>query len=319
MFPQLIAGPIVRYADIEPQIANRQYSLNKTALGIRRFVLGLGKKVLIANSLGELCNIFQSSNDKSVLFYWLYAVSFTLQIYFDFSGYSDMAIGLGKILGFDFKENFNYPYISRSITEFWRRWHISLGTWFRDYVYISLGGNRVSKIRQFANILIVWALTGLWHGDSWNFVIWGLYFAIVLILEKLFIRKFIEKSRVISHVYVMFLVIISFVIFNADNLEAGVSYISAMFGAGNLPLTSLEFNYYFRSYAIILIMAIIGSTPLPKMIVEKIGKIGKTAKYKNGASWVLAIAEPVILTCLLLLVTAYIVDGSFNPFLYFRF
>jgi alginate O-acetyltransferase complex protein AlgI len=186
-------------------------------------------------------------------------------------------------------------------------------------VYIPLGGNRVSKIRQFVNILIVWALTGLWHGDSWNFVIWGLYFAIVLILEKLFIRKFIEKSRVISHVYVMFLVIISFVIFNADNLETGVSYISAMFGAGNLPLTSLEFNYYFRSYAIILILAIIGSTPLPKMVVDKIGKIDKTAKYKNGASWFLAISEPVILTCLLLLVTAYIVDGSFNPFLYFRF
>lgn len=185
LFPQLIAGPIVRYSDIAEQLKGRIHTMGKTAQGIRRFILGLGKKILIANLLGELCSIFRASDDKSVLFFWLYAVAYTLHVYFDFSGYSDMAIGLGKLFGFDFLENFNYPFISKSITEFWRRWHMSLGTWFRDYVYIPLGGSRVSLPRHLFNIFLVWMLTGFWHGAAWNFVIWGLYFALLLILEKI--------------------------------------------------------------------------------------------------------------------------------------
>lgn len=193
LFPQLIAGPIVRYSDIAEQLKGRIHTMGKTAQGIRRFILGLGKKILIANLLGELCSIFRASDDKSVLFFWLYAVAYTLHVYFDFSGYSDMAIGLGKLFGFDFLENFNYPFISKSITEFWRRWHMSLGTWFRDYVYIPLGGSRVSLPRHLFNIFLVWMLTGFWHGAAWNFVIWGLYFALLLILEKIWLLEILKK------------------------------------------------------------------------------------------------------------------------------
>ena len=193
MFPQLIAGPIVRYSDIAKQLETRTHSWDMAAEGIRRFVSGLAKKVLLANQLGELCNVFRGSDEKSVLFYWLYAFAFGLHIYFDFSGYSDIAIGLGKIFGFRFLENFNYPYISASITEFWRRWHISLGSWFRDYVYIPLGGNRVKRGRQFFNILMVWMLTGFWHGAAWNFIVWGLFFAILLMIEKVWLLKYLKK------------------------------------------------------------------------------------------------------------------------------
>ena len=210
MFPQLIAGPIVRYSQIAKELVQREHSVENCALGMRRFVFGLSKKVLLANVLGELCDIFKASDDKSILFYWLYAVAFTLHIYFDFSGYSDMAIGLGKIMGFHFPENFDYPYISKSMTEFWRRWHMSLGSWFRDYVYIPLGGNRVPKVRWFFNIFVVWALTGFWHGASLNFIVWGLFFAILLILEKKWLLKYLEKSKVLGHIYVIFSVIISF-------------------------------------------------------------------------------------------------------------
>lgn len=194
LFPQLIAGPIVRYSDIAEQLKGRIHTMGKTAQGIRRFILGLGKKILIANLLGELCSIFRASDDKSVLFFWLYAVAYTLHVYFDFSGYSDMAIGLGKLFGFDFLENFNYPFISKSITEFWRRWHMSLGTWFRDYVYIPLGGSRVSLPRHLFNIFLVWMLTGFWHGAAWNFVIWGLYFALLLILEKIWLLEILKRA-----------------------------------------------------------------------------------------------------------------------------
>ena len=193
MFPQLIAGPIVRYSDVAAQLKSRTHSFEKIALGIRRFILGLAKKILIANALGELCDIFRVSGDQSVLFYWLYAIAFTLHIYFDFSGYSDMAIGLGKVFGFDFPENFRFPYISASITEFWRRWHISLGSWFRDYVYIPLGGNRVGKAKWLRNILVVWLLTGFWHGAAWNFIVWGLLFAVLLVVEKLWLQKPLQK------------------------------------------------------------------------------------------------------------------------------
>ena len=312
LFPQLIAGPIVRYSDVALQLDNRSQSFAKTSDGIRRFIIGLSKKILIANALGELCDIFRASDDKSVLFYWLYAVSFTLHIYFDFSGYSDMAIGLGKIMGFEFMENFNYPYISKSVTEFWRRWHISLGSWFRDYVYIPLGGNRCSKPRQFFNILVVWLLTGFWHGAEWNFPVWGLYFAVLLLIEKSFLLEKLKKSKVIYHIYVMFLVIISFVIFNADGMGGAFSDLSGMFGFSGIPASSAEFLYYLRSYLLVIVIAIIGATPLPKTIVEKIRNHDKGNKVIN-------ILEPAVCTVLFIVITAYLVDGSFNPFLYFRF
>lgn len=305
MFPQLIAGPIVRYKDVAVQLGSREHSISKTADGIRRFVFGLSKKILIANVLGEICEAFRQSDDKSVLFYWMYAIAFSLHIYFDFSGYSDMAIGLGKIFGFDFLENFNYPYISKSITEFWRRWHISLGNWFRDYVYIPLGGSRVKRGRHLFNILVVWMLTGFWHGAAWNFIIWGLYFAVLLVVEKTFLLKYLERSKVLSHIYVLFTVVVSFVIFNASSITQVLADIGGMFGKGGLPLVSAEALYYLKSYAVIGVLAIVGATPLPKKIVSR----WKGLQY----------AEPVVLLVLLIMITAYLVDGSFNPFLYFRF
>ncbi len=312
MFPQLIAGPIVRYSDIAKQLDERTHSFENFSKGMRRFVLGLGKKILIANTLGELCDIFKASDDKSILFYWLYAVAFGLHVYFDFSGYSDMAIGLGKLFGFNFIENFNYPYISKSATEFWRRWHMSLGTWFRDYVYIPLGGNRVSKPRCFFNIFVVWGLTGFWHGAAWNFIIWGLFFAVLLIFEKVFLLKYLNKSKVISRIYTLVAVGISFVIFNATDMKEAFSYIGGMFGAGGTPLVSTEFFYYLKNFAVALIIGIIGATPIVKRSVEKLFENNKISKF----IWVL---EPVGLVVLLAVMTAYLVDGSFNPFLYFRF
>lgn len=305
LFPQLIAGPIVRYSDIAEQLRTRTHSFEKTALGIRRFVLGLSKKILIANVLGEICEIFKASNDKSVLFFWLYAIAFSLHIYFDFSGYSDMAIGLGKILGFEFLENFNYPYISKSITEFWRRWHMSLGSWFRDYVYFPLGGSRVGKFRLLFNLFTVWMLTGFWHGADWTFIIWGLFFAVLLILEKTFLLNLLKRSKILSRIYVLLCVIISFVIFNASGAKEAFEYIGGMFGAGNYPLVSYETVYYFKNYLFVLVLAVIGATPLPKMLASKL----KMTKW----------LEPIALLMLLTVVSAYLVDGSFNPFLYFRF
>ena len=311
MFPQLIAGPIVRYADIARQLKDRTHSFEMAAAGIRRFVLGLAKKILLANTLGELCDIFRESEEKAVLYYWLYAVAFALHIYFDFSGYSDMAIGLGKIFGFDFLENFNYPFVSSTVTEFWRRWHMSLGSWFRDYVYIPLGGNRVSKGRWFFNILVVWLLTGFWHGAAWNFIVWGLFFAVLLVLEKLFLKDFLEKTRVIKRVYIALAVLISFVIFNATDMEEAFRYIGGMFGAGGIPLVSAEMLYYLRSYALVLVLGIIGSTPLIKTTALRL--------YEGRAKKAFAVLEPVVIAVLLIVMTAYLVDGSFNPFLYFRF
>ncbi len=312
MFPQLIAGPIVRYSDIAKQLEERTHSFEGFSKGIRRFVLGLGKKILIANSLGELCDVFKASDDKSILFYWLYAVAFGLHVYFDFSGYSDMAIGLGRIFGFKFNENFNYPYVSKSATEFWRRWHMSLGTWFRDYVYIPLGGNRVSKPRWFFNIFVVWFLTGFWHGADWNFIIWGLFFAVLLILEKVVLLKYLNKTKVISRIYTLVAVGISFVIFNATDMKEAFSYIGGMFGAGDVPFVSTSFFYYLKSFAVTLITGIIGATPVVKNTVEKVFENSKASKY----IW---ISEPIALVALLIIMTAYLVDGSFNPFLYFRF
>ena len=305
LFPQLIAGPIVRYSDIAAQLKQRTHSWEKVSLGVRRFVLGMAKKILIANALGELCDLFRSTSDASVLYFWLYAIAFSLHIYFDFSGYSDMAIGLGKIFGFDFLENFNYPYISKSATEFWRRWHMSLGSWFRDYVYIPLGGSRVKKIRMFFNIFVVWMLTGFWHGAAWNFILWGLMFAILLLIEKSFLLKFLNRSKVISRIYLLLAVVISFVIFNATSLTEAFQYIGGMFGGAGVPLVSPEALFHLRNYAVIFVIAIIGATPLPKLAVKKV----KFLEY----------LEPVVLVLLLAVCTAYLVDGSFNPFLYFRF
>ena len=326
MFPQLIAGPIVRYKDISDQLVCRKHSVDKIALGIRRFVFGLAKKVLIANSFGELCTVFRESGDKSVLFYWMYAIAFSFQIYYDFSGYSDMAIGLGKIFGFDFMENFNYPYISKSITEFWRRWHISLGTWFRDYVYIPLGGSRVGTTRRFMNIFVVWMLTGLWHGAAWNFVIWGVYFAVLLIIEKLFLLKYLEMSRGFSHLYVLFMVILSFVIFNGENLSQVWMDIGGMFGFGqmakDLPIASAEAIYYLSSYFVLFVISVLGATPVPKLICKKLFDL-KTetlgSSFAKKKVMICIFVELIVLIGLLILVTAYLVDGSFNPFLYFRF
>jgi len=312
MFPQLIAGPIVRYSDIEEQLEKRKHSLDNIALGIRRFIIGLSKKILVANVLGELVAVFKASDEKSILFVWLYAVAYMLHIYFDFSGYSDMAIGLGNIFGFHFPENFRYPYISGSITEFWRRWHISLGSWFRDYLYIPLGGNRAGKIKWLRNIFIVWMATGLWHGAAWNFVLWGILFAILLMAEKLWFLPLLEKWRVFSHIYVLFFVLISFVIFDAVNLSEAFSCITSMFGFQNLPLGTFEAVYYLKSYAVIFIIAIVGATPLPSWLIAVVSR----TKYGNV---ILSVAEPLILTVLLAVCTAFLIDGSFNPFLYFRF
>ena len=312
MFPQLIAGPIVRYSDIAVQLKNRTHSISKSAEGARRFIIGLSKKVLIANIVGELAEAYRTADEKSLLFVWLYAISYTLHIYFDFSGYSDMAIGLGKFFGFDFPENFNYPYISKSVTEFWRRWHMSLGTWFRDYLYIPLGGNRVSKLRWMVNILVVWLATGFWHGASWNFVVWGLFFAMLLMIEKNCLLRYIEKIKIFNHVYVMLLVIISFVIFDSLTMKRAVEVIGEMFGANNLPLTTTQSLYLLRSYAVIMVIGIFGATPLPKTIVNKLRKT-------NVGVIATDIAEPFVLVSLLAIVTAFLIDGSFNPFLYFRF
>ena len=312
LFPQLIAGPIVRYSDVEKQLNERTHSFDKFSLGVRRFIFGLSKKIILANTLGELCEAFHMANDKSVLFYWLFVISYMLQIYFDFSGYSDMAIGLGKMLGFDFMENFRYPFISRSVSEFWRRWHISLGSWFRDYVYIPMGGNRVRKLRLLVNIFTVWFLTGFWHGAEWNFIIWGIYFAVLLLAEKYFLSKYLEKTKILSHLYVLFLVAISFAIFSANGLREAFSTVGGMFGAGSIPFISKGFIYNLRSYGLILVISMLASTPLFVKITEKLSSNRK-------AKTVIDILEIPVLLLLLFIVTSYLADGSFNPFLYFRF
>ena len=313
LFPQLIAGPIVRYTTIEDELKNRTHSFDKFAYGVNRFVVGLAKKVILANNLGMLVDIMTKSNEKSVLSYWMVAIFFSLQIYYDFSGYSDMAIGLGRMFGFDFLENFNYPFISKSIKEFWRRWHISLSTFFRDYVYIPLGGNRVSRGRWIFNLLIVWSLTGLWHGDSWNFILWGLYFAILLIIENLFLQNILSKlPALIQHIYAKFFIIISFVIFNNENIKDLWSSLYNMFNFRGLDLYNDFSTYYLKSYTVLLIVSVIGATPILKNIIQKVNKNVTGQK-------VVSTINPILNIVLLVVVTAYLIDGSFNPFLYFRF
>ena len=306
LFPQLIAGPIVRYRDVAQELQERKHSTAMAYEGACRFLVGLGKKVILANNLGLLCQSYRSSADPTVLFAWLSALGFFLQIYYDFSGYSDMAIGLGRILGFHFPENFRYPYCSRSVTEFWRRWHMTLGAWFRDYVYIPLGGNRTGKLRWMGNILLVWCLTGLWHGAGWNFLLWGLFYAILLLGEKLWYGPFLAKMPWFSHIYLLLSVLLGFVLFQGGSLEQSWGDFRAMLGAGSIPTVSRESLYALRNHGVLLILGALGATPLPGRLYRR---------WSKGLQWI----EPLLLALLLLLCTAYLVDGSFNPFLYFRF
>ena len=313
LFPQLIAGPIVRYETICDELDNRDETIEKFSLGVRRFIIGLAKKVLIANMLGELCTKFSLVDERSVLFYWIFAISYMLQVYFDFSAYSDMAIGLGKMFGFTFLENFNYPFISKSITEFWRRWHISLSSWFKDYVYIPLGGSRKGTLKLVRNILIVWFLTGIWHGAAYNFIIWGLFIGVFLVIEKLWLSKYISKlPKFLRNIYVLFIIMISFIMFNAGSINEAFFNIKGLFGLNKEVFINNYTIYYLKSYLIVLIIAIFGATPLFKNIIEKL----KKSKCLNK---IINVLEPIFLIILLLLVTAYLIDSSYNPFLYFRF
>ena len=307
LFPQLIAGPIVRYETVADQIETRIETMDEFSLGIERFILGLAKKVLISNSLGFIADeIFNlPSIEMSIALSWVGILAYTAQIYFDFSGYSDMAIGLGKIFGFQFLENFNYPYISRSITEFWRRWHISLGTWFRDYLYIPLGGNRVSSIKFLRNIFIVWFLTGLWHGAAWNFIAWGVYYGILLIIEKFFLGKYIEKMpRVFQHIYTMILVIFGWVLFRSESLSYGIDYIKTMIGLNGSPIVNSKAIYYLMEYKVEFIIAFLTSMPIYPWINKKL----------KGS-----LMKSILLMTIFMISVTYLVTSTFNPFIYFRF
>ena len=309
LFPQLIAGPIVRYKDISEQLDFRAGGIDQFASGVRRFTVGLGKKVLIANNIGALWDIYaaKASTELTVLGAWLGILAFSLQIYFDFSGYSDMAIGLGRMLGFEFLENFNYPYISKSVTEFWRRWHISLGTWFRDYVYIPLGGNRKGPWRQIFNLLVVWALTGFWHGANWTFLCWGLYYALFLIIEKTFLLKHLRRVPAIATIYTLLVAVCGWVLFDLPSIGTAVSYYGAMFGLSGGGLYSAGDLFYLRDYAVIFIVCIFACLPLGKKLYERLSVKAK--------AWL----TPVMIAFVLILSTAYLVNATYNPFLYFRF
>lgn len=311
MFPQLIAGPIVRYSDIAGSLKNRKTTLADASEGIRRFSIGLAKKILLANSAALLVSEFKAYTEKTVLFYWLYALAYMLHIYFDFSGYSDMAIGLGRIFGFRFSENFNYPYISASITEFWRRWHISLGGWFRDYLYIPLGGNRVKPFRHVINILVVWAATGFWHGASWNFVLWGLLYAALLLFEKYVLHPKI-RFAVPMHIYTLLFVMLGFILFDSASVADALTSFKALFGFGGIPAANTASLYYLKSNIVLLVVAVIGATPLPKLLYEKIG-------LRKLGGKILAVVTPLATLASVAICTAYLIDGSFNPFVYFRF
>ena len=304
LFPQLIAGPIVRYSDVARELRERELKLDQVSEGVVRLAIGLGKKVLLANGLGQLAEL--SVPDGSVLFSWLRAIAFTLQIYFDFSGYSDMAIGMGRMMGFRFLENFDHPFLSRSVTEFWRRWHMSLGTWFRDYVYIPLGGSRTTKVKWLRNVLVVWMLTGIWHGASWNFLLWGLYYGIWLLIEKLWLGKYL-KGPAWPHLYVILITVFGFVLFHYTDGAVALRELQTMVGLSGLPPVNATALYYLRSYGMLFLLAMVGSTELPMKLAARLPEKAKT------------VLQPVFVLGVLVLVTACLVDGSFNPFLYFRF
>lgn len=303
LFPQLVAGPIVRYTDVQDQLDARSLTIDRFALGVRRFSVGLGKKVLIANLLGELVGLYETANTQTVVFAWMCAVAYALQVYYDFSGYSDMAIGLGHLLGFTFPENFRYPFCSRNITEFWRRWHMTMSFWFRDYVYIPLGGNRCSRRRWIFNVMTVWMLTGLWHGAAWNFIFWGLCYGLLLLAEKFFLWKFLDRIGPLSYLYQLLVSLVLFTVFRGVEV---MDTLKILFGGGVwVDPTTL---YYLRSYAVVLLIALIGATPVVSTLCRKL-----------ESTTAAAILEPLLVVGLLLLSTGYLVDGSFNPFLYFRF
>lgn len=308
-FPQLIAGPIVRYETIAEQIQNRKENLDDFVEGIKSFIIGLGKKVIFSNSFAIIADYaFDNVGKTSILMAILGIVGYTMQIYFDFSGYSDMAIGLGKMFGFHFEKNFNYPYIARSITDFWRRWHISLSTWFRDYVYIPLGGNRVGKKRLLLNLLVVWAFTGIWHGANWTFLVWGLSFYCLLIIEKMTpLKRFLDKHLIISYIYTLFFVMINWVFFRSNSMSEAGFYLKSMFGFSNVPFIDSSFLLFFRNYFLFLILGIIGCTPFYEWFKEH-------CKPK-----VYSIIEVIFLVLVFLVSISYIVKGSYNPFIYFNF
>lgn len=309
LFPQLIAGPIVRYDSIETDLMHRKWNAKQFSDGVLIFTIGLGKKVLLANTLGILWHDTQAlpPSELTVLAAWLGITAFMFQIYFDFSGYSDMAIGLGKMFGFTFPINFRYPYIAKSATEFWRRWHITLGGWFRDYLYIPLGGNRKGKWKMVRNLFIVWGATGLWHGASWNFILWGLYFGLILAFEKAIGLKILQRlPAFFQHLYLLFIVLMSWVLFVSEDMQFGIHYVKTMFGFA--PLWDTEFIYQLYTNAVLLIIATIAATPLWRIIDNKL----TTPLIRNPIEWLIIIG-------ILFLSTAYLVDESFNPFLYFRF
>lgn len=313
LFPQIIAGPIVRYVTVEDDLDDHLLTVDSFTLGMKRFILGLAKKVLIANNVGLLWSQISSMNvyTPSVLLFWLGIIAYGFQIYFDFSGYSDMAIGLARIFGLSFDENFNYPYIAKSITEFWRRWHITLGAWFRDYVYIPLGGNRGSKATHLRNLLIVWSLTGLWHGASWNFMIWGLYFALLLIIEKYFLGVLLKKIPTsLQHGYTLILVLTSWIIFYFEDFSMIGYYLKGLFGFGSMPLVNNEALYVLTNYIVIFLIAAICSIP----IYHRLTKILKPFQ-SNVTRW----STSFVYVILFLISVAYLVDSTYNPFLYFRF
>lgn len=312
LFPQLVAGPIVRYSQINEQLKSREHSFNNFSVGVTRFVLGLSKKVILANLLGTMYDELSTITQYTVLLFWLKAIGYTLQLYLDFSAYSDMAIGLGHMFGFSFTENFNYPLIANSITDFWRRWHITLSSFFKDYVYIPLGGNRVSFVKWLRNIFVVWFLTGLWHGASWNYILWGLYFALLLLIEKKVLKKRLEKHRVLSHVYTLFLVIISFVIFKNESIVELKKNLIGMFNFVNYKLFDSTVLYYLKSYAILVLVSVLASTPLLKNIAIK---LSKRKVFKNFS----IILEPALIIILLVISTSSLISSTYNPFLYFRF
>ena len=316
MFPQLSAGPIVQYKTIDTQLRTRRETAEQFSEGVRRFMIGLGKKVLLANNIGALWEAIQMTDSAQipVLTAWMGLAAYTFQIYFDFSGYSDMAIGLGHMFGFRFLENFNYPYISKSITEFWRRWHISLGTWFREYVYIPLGGNRVGRWRHIRNILLVWLLTGIWHGASWNFVLWGLYYGILLLAEKFIFGKYLEKlPALFQHIYCMFFVMLGWNLFVFDDMGCGIGFLKSLFGIYGQGLLNRETIYLLYNHAVLLVLCVLGSTKLP----QRFGKWICTKLENRTLS--LSIAQNAFYAVVFLLSVAWLVDASFNPFLYFRF
>ena len=309
LFPQLIAGPIVRYQTVADELEHRDCSADLFADGVKRFACGVGKKVLLANNIGLLWEAASAQATPTVLTAWLGVIAYGFQIYFDFSGYSDMAIGLGRMLGFRFLENFNYPFLADSITDFWRRWHISMGTWFRDYVYIPLGGNKGGLAKQLRNIAIVWLLTGFWHGASWNFVLWGVYFGILLVLEKLFLLRWLKKlPATLRHLYALMLVTISWTFFAFTDIGAGFTWLKAMFFGTLFDSGSL---YLLLTYGPMLAICALAATPLGKRFYKKLGtRLGQRA---------LTMVDCGGLACVLVMAAAYLVSGSYNPFLYFRF